>query len=237
MANRLLNIVKTITGAVAAIGASMAAITTKVYNFGTNIIKTTEKLRGYNIALYGMLKTQREVMDFLAIANKVTRDMPLDYETVQESITGLALIAPVREMLLTSKDLESTMRSLFQIVAGLAQLQPEWGAKGAIFSLRNALTGDLRSLQRRFELPVRVIYSAEGKSLQNLLHDPEKMVETLATYISTFYSDETLAMTTRQFGMVVEKLKGIWFQFTTEIGNYGFYDTVINDLVSNLIGI
>lgn len=222
-----------ITGSIAAFGAGVAAAlamaSKKMYDFGSEIIKTTEEVRSYNIALYGMMNTQSGVNEMMQVAEKVTKDMPIGFKTIQESVKGLVLIGPVRDMLRNTQDIEKVMGSLFKIVVGLSQIQPEWGAKGAIFSLRNALTGDLRSLQRRFELPVRAIYSAEGVPLQNLQYQPEKMVETLDTYISSFYSSETLKMSSDQFSAIMEKMTGNWIKFVSSIGESGFYDTVMKD--------
>jgi len=222
-----------ITGSLAAFGAGVAAAlavaSKKMYDFGAEIIKTTEEVRSYNIALYGMMNTQSGVNDMMRVAEKVTKEMPIGFKTIQESVKGLVLIGPVRDMLRNTEDIEKVMGSLFKIVVGLSQIQPMWGAKGAIFSLRNALTGDLRSLQRRFELPVRAIYSAEGVPLQNLQYQPEKMVETLDTYISSFYSSETLKMSSDQFGAIMEKMTGNWIKFVSSIGESGFYDTVMKD--------
>src|SRR5574343_446020 len=222
-----------ITGSIAAFGAGVAAAlavaSKKMYDFGAEIIKTTEEVRSYNIALYGMMNTQSGVNELMKVAEKVNKDMPIGFKTIQQSVKGLVLIGPLRDMLRNTEDIEKVMGSLFKIVVGLSQIQPEWGAKGAIFSLRNALTGDLRSLQRRFELPVRAIYSAEGVPLQNLQYQPEKMVETLDTYISSFYSSETLKMSSDQFSAIMEKMTGNWIKFISSIGESGFYDTVMKD--------
>ena len=214
-----------------AVSATAVVASKKFLDFGESIIKATESIRGYRIALYGMMQSQAGVNELIATATKVTADLPIGFQQVQESLKGLVLIAPVRDMLKNADDVEATMGRLYKIVIGLAQIQPEWGAKGAIFSLRNALTGDLRSLQRRFEIPVRAIYSDEGVSLQDLQYQPEKMVETLSKYISTFYNSETLSMQNAQFGAVLEKLKGVWVNFLSSIGESGFYDIFVKQFI------
>lgn len=229
-AKNIMYLTATITGMAGAVGVALAVAAKKMYNFGAEIIKTTEEVRGYQIALYGMMGTQSGVNEMLEVAEKVTKTMPIGFKTIQESVKGMVLIGPVRDMLRNTKDVEGVMGSLFKIVVGLSQIQPEWGAKGAIFSLRNALTGDLRSLQRRFELPVRAIYSAEGIPLQDLQYQPEKMVETLDTYISSFYSAETLKMSSNQFSAIMEKMAGNWIKFVKTIGESGFYDLVTKEL-------
>lgn len=230
VASRIMYLTATFTALGAGIAGALAYGAKQIYNFGQNIIKTTEEVRGYQIALYGMMGTQAGVNEMLEVAEKVTKDMPIGFKTIQESVKGMVLIGPVRDMLRNTKDIEGVMGSLFKIVVGLSQIQPEWGAKGAIFSLRNALTGDLRSLQRRFELPVRAIYSAEGVPLQDLQYQPEKMVETLDTYISSFYSSETLKMSSNQFSAIIEKMAGNWIKFIKSIGDSGFYDLITADL-------
>jgi hypothetical protein len=229
VASRIVMLGATMAAFGAGVAASLAYASKQVFDFGANIVKTTEEVRGYNIALYGMMNTHSGVNDMMRVAEKVTKDMPIGFKTIQESIKGLVLIGQVRDMLKNTQDIEKVMGSLFKIVVGLSQIQPEWGAKGAIFSLRNALTGDLRSLQRRFELPVRAIYSAEGVPLQDLQYQPEKMVETLDTYISSFYSEETLKMSSNQFSAILEKIQGSWVKFISSIGEGGFYDAITGD--------
>ena len=230
ISNRIKTFMGYFSGFVALTAGGFAKATVEAYDFGKTIVKTTEEVRGYNIALYGLMKTHAGVNDLLSVAEKVTRDLPIGFKTMQESVKGLVLIGPVRDMLKNTQDIEKSMGSLFNIIVGLSQMQPEWGEKGAIFSLRNALTGDLRSLQRRFELPVRAIFSAEGVPLQNLQYQPEKMLETLDTYVSSFYSTETLEMSTNQFSKVIEKIEGLWIKFLSTIGESGLYDEITKDV-------
>jgi hypothetical protein len=230
ISNRIKTFMGYFSGFVALTAGGFAKATVEAYDFGKTIVKTTEEVRGYNIALYGLMKTHAGVNDLLSVAEKVTRDLPIGFKTMQESVKGLVLIGPVRDMLKNTQDIEKAMGSLFNIIVGLSQMQPEWGEKGAIFSLRNALTGDLRSLQRRFELPVRAIFSAEGVPLQNLQYQPEKMLETLDTYVSSFYSTETLEMSTNQFSKIIEKIEGLWIKFLSTIGESGLYDEITKDV-------
>lgn len=230
ISNRIKTFMGYFSALVALVAGGFAKATVEAYDFGKSIVKTTEEVRGYNIALYGLMKTHAGVNDLLSVAEKVTRNLPIGFKTMQESVKGLVLIGPVRDMLKNTQDIEKAMGSLFKIVVGLSQMQPEWGEKGAIFSLRNALTGDLRSLQRRFELPVRAIFSAEGVPLQNLQYQPEKMLETLDTYVSSFYSTETLEMSTNQFSKIIEKIEGLWIKFLSTIGESGLYDEITKDV-------
>ncbi len=230
ISNRIKTFMGYFSGFVALTAGGFAKATVEAYDFGKTIVKTTEEVRGYNIALYGLMKTHAGVNDLFSVAEKVTRNLPIGFKTMQESVKGLVLIGPVRDMLKNTQDVEKVMGSLFNIIVGLSQMQPEWGEKGAIFSLRNALTGDLRSLQRRFELPVRAIFSAEGVPLQNLQYQPEKMLETLDTYVSSFYSTETLEMSTNQFSKIIEKIEGLWVKFLSTIGESGLYDEITKDV-------
>ena len=84
----------------------------KLYEFGQSIIKTTEEVRGYQIALYGMMGTQSGVNEMLEVAEKVTKTMPIGFKTIQESVKGMVLIGPVRDMLRNTKDVEGVMGSL-----------------------------------------------------------------------------------------------------------------------------
>ncbi|MCK9320289.1 hypothetical protein, partial [Methanoculleus sp.] len=201
-----------------------------VQKLAAGVLFATEKMRGYEIALFGMMKTQDGVNELMEKAFKVTKNLPISYEQVYQSTKAFTLIGPVRDMLKNVGETETVLKRMYSITMALSQIEPEWGLAGAQFSLREALSGDLRSLQRRFEIPVNLIYSKDGRSLRELKNDPEAMSQALSDYFKEFYNEETLGMAANQFGAILGKIEGKWFEFQSAIGNAGFYDLFVGEL-------
>ena len=201
-----------------------------VQKLAAGVLFATEKMRGYEIALFGMMKTQDGVNELMEKAFKVTKNLPISYEQVYQSTKAFTLIGPVRDMLKNVGETETVLKRMYSITMALSQIEPEWGLAGAQFSLREALSGDLRSLQRRFEIPVNLIYSKDGRSLRELKNDPEAMSQALSDYFKEFYNEETLGMAANQFGAILGKIEGKWFEFQSAIGNAGFYDLFVGKL-------
>lgn len=210
--------------------ASFLGIGGVVKKLASGVLFATEKMRGYEIALFGMMKTQDGVNQLMEKAFKVTKNLPISYEQVYQSTKAFTLIGPVRDMLKNVGETETVLKRMYSITMALSQIEPEWGLAGAQFSLREALSGDLRSLQRRFEIPVNLIYAKDGRSLRQLKNDPEAMSQALSDYFKEFYNEETLGMAANQFGAVISKIEGIWFNFQSTIGNAGFYDLFVDKL-------
>lgn len=218
--------------AVGALSAGFLAMAYSVKTFASDIILSTEKMKGYNIALLALMKTQTGVNSLMSTALKVSNDLPIAYDQVFSSIRAYAMIGPLRPMLQDTKNLEGNLKEINGIVMALSQIEPEWGIQGAIFSLREALSGDLLSLKRRFEIPVNLITTMDGKKLTDVKNDPNKVIHALSSYFGGIFGKEALEQTSRQFGSLLAKFQGFYEQFKNKIGTAGIYDAVVNDLVA-----
>ncbi len=72
---------------------------------------------------------------------------------------GVLKINPFSEMLTKKGQIQSSLQSL----ADLAALVPQQGMEGALFAIRNALSGQWRSLQMRFDIPLNIIDQIRSK--------------------------------------------------------------------------
>ena len=66
---------------------------------------------------------------------------------------GVIKINPFEDMITKRGETQSALKSL----ADLAALIPQQGMQGALFAIRNALSGQWRSLQMRFDIPLNII--------------------------------------------------------------------------------
>ena len=72
---------------------------------------------------------------------------------------GVLKINPFADMLTKKGQIQSSLQSL----ADLAALVPQQGMEGALFAIRNALSGQWRSLQMRFDIPLNMIEEIRSK--------------------------------------------------------------------------
>lgn len=228
--SRLKQLLKYATIALTTVTALTIVLSNRFLKFGMTILSATEKMRAYNIGLLGMMKTQSGVNSLMKTALDITKDMPIAYDQVFASVKAFALIGPVKQMLKDTTKTKSILKQMFKITLALSQIEPEWGMQGAIFSLREAMSGDLRSLQRRFEIPVNLIFGKDGRSIRDMKNDPAAMADALEGYMDTFFNDKTLKMSARQFSAIMAKIQGVFTKFYNDVGESGFYDQVTSDL-------
>lgn len=214
-----------------AVSAAFVGIGYAMKSFLTDVILSTEKMRGYNIGLLGMMKTQGAVNDLMAKSLNVTKDLPIAYDQIFASTKAFSMISPLRPMLTDSSKAEGNLEKLYGIVMALSQIEPEWGIQGAIFSLREALSGDLLSLKRRFEIPVNMITTMDGQKLADVKNNPEMVIGALGDYFSKIYGKDALEATSRQFGSLMAKIQGYWEIFKNNIGEGGIYNVITSDLI------
>jgi len=215
---------------ITAVAAAFVGIGYAMKSFLTDVILSTEKMRGYNIGLLGMMKTQGAVNDLMAKSLNVTKDLPIAYDQIFASTKAFSMISPLRQMLTDSSKAEGNLEKLYVIVMALSQIEPEWGIQGAIFSLREALSGDLLSLKRRFEIPVNMITTLDGKKITDVKNNPEQMLSGLYDYLSPIYGKDALEATSMQFGSLMAKIQGYWEIFKNNIGEGGIYNVITGDL-------
>ncbi len=232
----ILTYIKTFSKLIIGIGVSGVAAFTglsiAIKSFGLGIITTTDKMRGFEIGLLGMMKTMPAVNKLMEASFKVAEKLPISYEEVYQSTKAFALITPLRTMLQDSTKVHETLKDAYQVIMALSQIEPEWGIAGAQFSFREALSGDLRSLQRRFEIPVNLIFDEKGTPITKFKNNPEAILKTLSKYLSNLYDKASLEKASRQFSVQINKIEGEWFKFQQTIGQSGFYDKVVDKIIN-----
>lgn len=215
------------------IGTMSAGVTGAAYfmkEWGTNILLTTERFRGFNIAMLGTLKTQSAVDNVMKASLNIAKDLPIGIEQIYSGTKAMTLISPLQSMFKDSKNLETNLKDVWDIVIALSQIEPEWGIQGALYSLRETLSGDFMSMKRRYEIPVDVMMTADGKPLESIKKDIPQLLKGLHANFKDLVPAETLRLTANQFGPVLQKIQGSFEQLKSKIGEMGFYDVFVSDM-------
>jgi hypothetical protein len=123
------------------------------------------------------------------------------------------------------------MKEAMDIVQALATMRPEQGVQGATFALREALSGNWRSLQMRFDVPVESIARSAGMTMERMKSKPEAGFQALGAFTKEFVGVETMAMMAKNLGTQVDNLREKYSLWKEAIGKAGFYDKVIDYLL------
>ena len=93
-------------------------------------------------------------------AIKIAKTEPVEFGTALQAFRSFSVFPGTRQEVKNSPEFRG---ELLDVIQRLAILTPEQGEQGATFALRELLSGQERSIQRRFNIDVETIFSAAGK--------------------------------------------------------------------------
>ena len=222
-------IAKIAVGITAVTGVIGGAATIAFASWSKSILTTTESFRMLEISLYGALKSWESVNKVSEFAKKYSAEYPAMYKDVMQAMQSFAYIPSMKPML--EKGDVTEMKKMMDIVQALTTMRPEQGTQGALFALREALSGNWRSLQMRFDLPIESIAKAGGMTMEQMTKSPAKAIKALEAFTGEFVGVDTMAMMAKNLGTQVDNLREKYNLWKESIGKAGFYDKVINYLL------
>ena len=220
---------KVAVGVTAVAGIIGGAATIAFASWSKGILTTTESFRMLEISLYGALKSWESVKTVSEFAKKYSAEYPAMYKDVMQTIQSMAYMPSMKPMIMAGD--VKLMKEAMDIVQGLATMRPEQGVQGATFALREALSGNWRSLQMRFDIPVESIARSAGMTMEQMKSKPEAGFQALGAFTKEFVGADTMAMMAKNLGTQVDNLREKYNLWKESIGKAGFYDTVINYLL------
>lgn len=222
-------LVKVAAGVTAVAGVIGGAAAIAFASWSKGILTTTESFRMLEISLYGALKSWEPVKTVSEFAKKYSAEYPAMYKDVMQTIQSMAYMPSMKPMIMAGD--VKLMKEAMDIVQGLATMRPEQGVQGATFALREALSGNWRSLQMRFDIPVESIARSAGMTMEQMKSKPEAGFQALGAFTKEFVGVDTMAMMAKNLGTQVDNLREKYTLWKESIGKAGFYDTVINYLL------
>lgn len=221
-----------ITGAAATVTAAITGFIAGFTAMGKSIVSATDVYRKQTIALSGVYQSPTKTNRMINTVYDVTRSMPINYTQAVQTLSEMSAI-PALQTILKSNDTQKAdqlMTKMFKVITAMTTMRPDQRSSDAIFSLRNAFAGDLRSLQRRFDLPTANIMNVKGTmGLAAVKTDPMAMLDSLENYFDSFLDVGTINKISDTISIITEKIKGAIDLFKANIGNSGFYELVAKD--------
>jgi hypothetical protein len=201
------------------IAAQFTAVSYAAVKLGKDFLQVNERFANLEITIrsvYGSLRLARRMRDEIG---KLTVTSPLKFEEIANITRAMATIPSLSGRLAQqnyqpggySKPgfLQQSVRTVEQLTA----FRPDKSAEDAVFAIREAVSGQMRSLQRRFEFPTELLTSASGKSLDYLKNNPNAMFDAITKALDKIISPQAIEQMTKQptklFQNLVEQLKDL----------------------------
>ena len=206
-------------------GAGVAAFTA----WTGSMLKTTEGFRQMEISLYGALKSWDAVEKVSKFAKEYAAEYPAMYGDVMRSMQSLAFIPSLKPALMKG-DVDQ-MKEFMHVVQGMMTMRPEQGVTGSIWALREALAGNWRSLQMRFDVPVHSIAKSAGMTMEEMKENPQQAMKALKAWINEFVGADTMAMAAKNLSIQIGNLKDKYDIWIDKLGKSGIYQKVVDYLL------
>ena len=234
--------------AVAGIGAATAALVKMTGQF----IKVNEEFRGLEITLRSSFKSlsiARQLRDEIA---QITAFSPLPFQSIAQATRAFSVIPFTRNEIAQQvggtgnvQDQNGFFRSMIRVVEQLVALRPDKTTGDAVFAIRELLTGEFRSLIRRFDVPISLLTSAGGKSILELKEDPRAAFSALQKGFGQLITPQAVEALARQPKILFENLIEQVIQIpllragTLPLeggkGEQGAFDTIIDGFFSTFL--
>ena len=217
---------------------AMATLIAKVYvvqrvfrSLASEFRDVNERFANLEISIKSTMKSAvaaRQISNEIA---KITAYSPIAFQKISDIVKSLVVMPQTRQNLVqqasegTLSDQNGFLRKAIKLIEQMTTFRPDQGANSAIFALREALSGELRSLIRRFDIPSSVLTAASGKSIQELKGDPNLMFEAFTKAFDKIITPEAISEFARQPSILMENLVEQVIQIPLlKIGQAGLYE-------------
>lgn len=202
-------------------GATMAA-----KNLAMSILDLTEIQKKAEISLRGTFGDQGLAKDITDFARRYAIETPATFREVTQMIKSFGFIPQIKSQINSvkgdAKALDKTLEDLSYTTIALGLTKPEQGIEGAIFSIREALAGQFRSLKMRFEMPMSAVAATVGMTESQLKDDPKKMMEALKSFMDLNVGEDTIKRLYRTFSVQLQNIGDAFEKAKVRIGQSGF---------------
>lgn len=209
-------------------------------------LNINEQFAGLQITLKSAFKSQQAAKAIREELVRITAESPVPFEDLAAAARSLAVVPQLSKLVAgqvgdsTLSDQSGFFRRYMRLVEQMLAFRPDKQVKDVIFSLREAATGELRSLIRRFDFPPGLLVSASGRSIKDLRTDPEGMINAIKGAMDRIISPQAVKelayLPKNLFANIKEQLLQIPLLRIGEAGLFrnftGFFDRLYQPLIS-----
>jgi hypothetical protein len=206
----------------------VSALSFAFLKLGKEFININERFGELEVVLksvYGSARAARQLRDEIA---KITIVSPLPFKDIATTVRAYSAIPALSSQIGrqigsgTVGDMQGFFRRAVSLTEQLTTFRPDKLASDAVFAIREAVTGELRSLVRRFEFPTSLLVTASGRSLTELKKRPVEMFNAIKKAMDNIISPGAVIEISKQpkvlFQNIVEQVLQIPLFL---VGKYG----------------
>lgn len=200
-------------------------------------IDVNEKFAQLEITVGSALKNVAAARDITKELATITARSPIPFQYLAQTIQSFSVIPQTSQKILeqvvsgTLGQTDGFLHKAVGLVEAMATFRPDQGPQGAVFAIREAMGGQMRSLIRRFDIPVRLLSSASGKSLEELKADPNAMLKSMMDVFSNIISPTAIQQFARQPSILMENFMEQLLDLPAlSIGRSGAYKKILIQL-------
>jgi hypothetical protein len=238
---------KTLAGiGFAAVIAEIGTMVVAFEKLGSAFLQINEQFKNLEITLrstFGSTKVAQDITGF--IQDRAPRSL-LDIQGQAEVARAISLIPFGRQQIASQaasgqiNDQKGFLERSERLVERLVAYRPDQSVESAIFAIREALTGQFRSIERRFDIPPSAILGrGSDRTLKEIGSDPELAFNQLEGFFKSIISDQAIKEQQRQpdvlFRKIPEQLINIPLK---EIGDAGLFQAItkkLSDIFDSII--
>ncbi len=193
--------------------AQVAGVTYALKQLGDQFLKVNEQFASLQITMkssFGSASAARGMREELV---RITASSPIPFQGLSELMRSASVIPYTRSELLRQStsssgygDQNGMMRRLVAISEKMVTFRPDKTIQDAIFSLREALSGQFRSIIRRFDVPSSSFSAAIGRPMSELKADPELTFKAIEKFFGSIITPQAVQEIIRQPKMLFQNL-------------------------------
>jgi hypothetical protein len=229
-----------------ALAAQFAVVGFSIRKLGQDFMNINQQFAQMEIVLksvYGSAKIASNLRNELA---RITVKSPLPFSDLSNIMRAYAAIPATSSKIAQQayqpggyNQQNGFLNKGISVIEKLLTFRPDKTSEDAVFAIREALAGELRSLVRRFEFPPSLLIQASGKSAEDLKKSPMDMFNAIDKALSKIISPKAIQESLRQpsvlFQNLVEQLKEIPLLRIGETKNAGgvsIYNRILDYFMS-----
>lgn len=224
------------TGFYAFVGGVSAAVYS-LSSLGKAFIKVNEDFAGLEITLRSSFQSVTIARQLREEIAKITVQSPIPFAQLADMVRVFSVLPQTRGNLAlqatqgTLGDKNGFLQQARRLVEEMVAFRPDKTEEDAIFSIREALSGQFRSLVRRFDIPLHYLSSQAGKTSQELSVDPKATFDAMSKLFGSIITPQAIKEYSQQPRIFFQNLKEQIFSLPSlAIGDAGFYQKFLDKL-------
>lgn len=228
-------------GTAAAVGG-LYKLTEAFTSLGRASVMVNQQFQEFEITLSSSLKSADSARKIVQEVAKITAYSPIPFKDIAASVTGLSVLPQLNARFVNQAqndelgDTKGLLRRSVRLVEMMTAFRPDKNPEDALFSIREALAGEFRSIQRRFDVPLSIFTNASGLSMPQLKErGPDAIFDALFKAFDNIVSSQAITAKAKLPTVAIENLwEQIFEQPSLAVGRAGFNRTLNERLYSYL---